>query len=66
MTTLFFDLNTAIENGELRRPHDVVKALGIAYERWEPQPIADQIKLHGCTNVPAELPSFIRVGGIRV
>jgi hypothetical protein len=33
---------------------------GMRWERWEGQPIADQIKLHGCTNVPDDLPPWVR------
>lgn len=35
---------------------------GIVVERSEPQPIADQVKLHKCTNLPANLPRWIRRG----
>lgn len=31
-------------------------------ERIEAQPIADRVKLHKCTNVPAELPRWIKRG----
>jgi hypothetical protein len=35
---------------------------GLHWTRWESQGIADQIKLHGCTSVPAELPAWIKRG----
>ncbi|WP_035102557.1 hypothetical protein [Devosia sp. LC5] len=38
----------------------LVADMGINPQRAEPQPIADQIKLHGCTNVPKELPAWLR------
>jgi hypothetical protein len=33
---------------------------GLTWERWEGQPIADQIKLHGCNGVPPDLPNWMR------
>lgn len=59
MTILFYDLNEAHDRGERRHPADVLKELGITYTEYEGQPIADQIKLHGCTNVPDTLPPWI-------
>lgn len=53
--TLFIDILSA--------PHDwdsAVLALGVTVERVEPQPMADQVKLHGCRNAPDVLPSWIR------
>ena len=35
-------------------------AMGVTFERSEPQPIADQIKLHGCSSLPADLPGWLR------
>jgi hypothetical protein len=54
---LFIDLWRAADDFKAQ-----LSALGITYARWEPQPIADQIKLHGCTNVPDDLPNWLRRG----
>jgi hypothetical protein len=37
-----------------------VKETGITFDKWEPQPMAEQIKLHGVKNLPTELPPFAR------
>lgn len=37
-----------------------VADMGITVSRVEPQPIADQTKLHGCEHVPGELPKWLR------
>lgn len=47
------------DSGDKRTPAQVVRALGILYERFEAQPIADRCVFHGCTNLPAELPAYI-------
>lgn len=39
---------------------NILQDIGVTYEIWESQPIADQIKLSGCHGVPKELPSWIR------
>lgn len=41
-----------------------IEASGIETERVEAQPIADQVKLHKCINVPAILPRWMRRGEI--
>lgn len=53
--TLFIDLISAPPSWR-----DWLERSGIAYAGWEGQPTADQIKLTGCTNLPAELPAWIR------
>jgi len=42
----------------LRHQHDDLPD-GLKWQRWEAQPIADQVKLHGCTNVPPVLPPWL-------
>lgn len=59
MTTLTYCLNDAFDVAEYRKPSEVLKELGIVWKTWESQPIADQIKLSGCENVPEKLPPFI-------
>ncbi len=50
-------------HGNTERPSAVIDRLGIEYDKWEPHPIADQIILKGCTNVPSELPPWITIIG---
>jgi hypothetical protein len=38
---------------------ECIADLGIQYQRWEPQPIADQIKLVDCHNIPKTLPDWM-------
>jgi hypothetical protein len=40
---------------------DWIGLSGITYSRWEPQPIADQIKLHNVQNLPDVLPDWFDV-----
>ena len=53
------DAHMLYDNTE--RPSKVIERLGIKYERWEPHPIADQIILRGCSNVPEKLPDWIKI-----
>lgn len=39
---------------------DDLIALGIKWREWDPQPMADQIRLRGCEGVPVDLPDWIR------
>jgi hypothetical protein len=57
--TLFFDV---FGYAEAANPHDRMRALGISWEGSEAQPIADQIKFVGCTNIPDPLPDYLRTG----
>lgn len=41
-----------------------VASSAMVVERVEPQPIADQIKLHKCANVPEALPNWLRRGAM--
>lgn len=43
------------------QPLVTLQAMGVRWTRAEPQMIADQIKLEGCTGLPNPLPSFLRV-----
>lgn len=52
---------TAFDCGEVRQPCDVINDLGIKFDEWVPQTIADQIWINGCTNVPKSLPKFITI-----
>ncbi len=45
------------------RPSEISKWLAnnrIRYDKWEGQPQADQIKLHNVSNLPVELPDWVR------
>lgn len=53
--TIFIELNSAPDDYRKK-----IDAYEIKFDRWEPQPIADQVKLHNCTNVPKELPLWLR------
>lgn len=53
--TLFIDLYAVPKEWNVG-----LAKLGIRWAMWEAQPIADQIKITGCTNVPKELPPWIR------
>ena len=53
--TLFIDLIRAGPEWNVE-----LAGLEIRWEIWEAQPMADQIKLSGCTNVPTELPAWLR------
>lgn len=52
-----------IEHGNTERPSDVIDRLGIKYKRWESHPIADQIILRDCSDVPEDLPEWITIIG---
>lgn len=42
-------------------PKDALKKLGIIWENYWGQPLADQVHLHGRTNVPVVLPDWLRL-----
>ena len=54
-----YSLIGADDAGESRHPTLVVSALGITYERYESQLIADQYMFYRCANVPEKLPEFL-------
>ena len=58
---LIYWLIGAYEENEMRHPSIVLKELGISYKEYIGQPIADQIQLFGCSNVPDKLPPYIEV-----
>lgn len=39
-----------------------IESAGVKPERIEAQPIADRVKLHKCTEVPANLPAWVKRG----
>lgn len=41
-------------------PYDQMRSLGIRWQAAEAQPMADQIKFMGCTEVPDPLPAYLR------
>lgn len=50
-----------------RAPDDWAKWIadaGVKAERVQAQPMADRVKLHRCTNVPADLPRWITRGDV--
>ena len=57
---LRYSLLTAhYEYNNTERPSEVIDRLGIKYGRWESHPIADQIILRDCSEVPDTLPGWI-------
>lgn len=56
---LRYNLMDANYSGNFERPAKVIENLGITFDKWESHPIADQIWIKGCENVPDNLPSFI-------
>lgn len=57
---LRYNLMGAHLEGVTMHPQKDLERLGIKFETWEGQPIGDQIWLGNCTNVPDELPSYIK------
>ncbi len=49
----------ADNGGDKRHAEEIMKSLGITYERAVPQSIADQWLFFDCKNVPEKLPEFI-------
>ena len=60
MKLIYWLVGASLE-GEDRHPAIVLNELGIEYEEYVGQPIADQIQLFGCTNVPDVLPDYIDI-----
>lgn len=58
---LLFDMIGAYYAGEIRHPPVVLRSLGVTYKHAVPQSIADAWQFFCCENVPATLPSYIRV-----
>ncbi len=59
--SVFVDIIKFSNLNDPRKPSKVLRDLGIIFIQAEPQIIADQWKFHNCTNIPDELPSFVRV-----
>ena len=51
---------------DAENPFDFMRALGIAWDEYEAQHMADQIKFIGCSNLPRELPPCLRVRMVKV
>jgi hypothetical protein len=56
--TLYIDMMRVPADDSWREWLRVQARAGMTWE-WEAQPIADQIKLTKCTNVPAVLPEWM-------
>lgn len=54
---VFIDMVTAPDVEERTR---LLQLMGFSYSRWEPQPMADQVKLHDVTWRAGRLPDWIR------
>lgn len=61
MINIHYCLNTAIDNGERRRPEIVINESGIIYKKWEGNSLFDIIILHDCCNIPNNLPSQFKI-----
>jgi len=44
-----------------RHAQDIMKSLGISYSSYRTQSVADCWIFEGCSNIPKELPSYVRV-----
>jgi hypothetical protein len=53
---VFIDMMTAPDVEERTK---LLREMGFCYSRWEPQPMADQIKLHDVTWRVDELPDWV-------
>lgn len=60
MIDLRYDLRDAYEGGFIEHPQKEMEKLGIKYIDAEPQPIGDSWLFIECTNLPDELPSFLK------
>lgn len=57
---LSYSMTAAIfQHNEKRHPQEVIKALGIEYDRAECFATSDHWVFYNCRNVPEELPAFI-------
>ena len=62
MKTLRYCLMTAgVRCNENRHAQIVINELGIKYEHCVPQSISDSWEFWGCTEVPKDLPEYIKV-----
>lgn len=62
MTDIRYNLMDAhMLHNNTERPSKVIERLGIKYERWESHPIADQIILRDCSDIPENLPAWVTV-----
>lgn len=52
-------IHAGFDHDENRNACEVVKELGIKYEKSVPQSICDQFWFFNCTNVPDNLPPYI-------
>ena len=65
MTDLVLRMYDFWDAGMTIHPLEAFRALGISCEEAEPQPMADQWMLRGCTNLPEVLPVWLEVVGKR-
>jgi hypothetical protein len=60
--TLYIDMLLVPADGSWREWLREQERNGMTWE-WEAQPIADQVKLKNCTNVPSVLPTWLERRG---
>jgi hypothetical protein len=53
------DCRAAFDAGDLRRPGDIIIALGIKWKRYEGIPHIDQVVFYDCTDIPENLPPYV-------
>lgn len=56
---LAYDIIAAQMCGIAQHPQELMRYLGISYERAVPQSIGDQWWFYGCKNVPNPLPCYL-------
>lgn len=62
---LRYDLWSAIDSGRGEHAQEVMRDLGIIYQRATPQSIAEQWWFWNCENVPDPLPSYLTPLGLK-
>jgi hypothetical protein len=60
MADLVYHLLDAKDHGETRHPDFVISGLGIKFREYHGFPAQDVVLLKDCTNIPDELPAFIK------
>lgn len=55
------DLRYDMIDGPPGHPQDVMRSLGVTYERAVPQSLGDQWWFFGCKSVPEPRPKFLRL-----
>jgi hypothetical protein len=59
MTNISIDLHDLFDAGDLRRPAEIIKALGITYKRAEGISHTDVMHFYDCENIPETLPPYV-------